>query len=87
MFHVSCAGPMQVQRALKGTVHKIAGFLTDKSKSLQAAFMDARSVVESWRVSDFALGLNVVNSRYVLGNSQHSGVFLDDETMAMALIV
>lgn len=77
---------LQVRRTLLGDVEKDAGFLGGKSKELREQYEGMRSVVTSWQVSEFSDSINIVNPIYLLGKDTSEAIYLDNETMELALL-
>lgn len=73
----------QVKRTLLGEVRKDSGYLGVKSKDLQVLYEESLSVVQSWKISEFANCINVVEKSFLLGKEEKK-IFLDVDTMAAA---
>ena len=73
----------QVKRTLLGDVRKDSGYLGGKSKDLQVLYEESRSVVSSWKISEFATTINIMESTFLLGKEEKQ-VYLDENTLAAA---
>lgn len=77
---------MQVKRTLLGGVHQDSGYLGAKSRELRQQYDEARSIVESWVISEFDEQVNVVENLFLLGKDTSCMVYLDASTMALAKV-
>ena len=64
-------------------MRKDSGYLGGKSKDLQALYEESLSVVRSWKFSEFATPINIVENRFFLGKEEKP-VFLEKDTLAAA---
>lgn len=75
---------VQVKRTLLGGVQQDSGYLGAKSRDLRQQFDEARSIVESWAITEFDADVNVVENIFLLGKDTSCMVYLDASTMSIA---
>ena len=75
---------VQVKRTLLGGVQQDSGYLGSKSRDLRQVFEEARSIVESWAITEYDEAVNVVETIFLLGKDTSCMVYLDASTMGIA---